>query len=159
MTTHDPAPRGPAYRGILRRLNAGIKAGRQEAAAARAEQEKISRQYDEQHPSDLGKKIGRTIERAAPVTRICRMNTAIIYINKNKGDCMENRQRTVERRKHVGVLLDSDFLETIDTAMASGRYDSASDFLRECITEHSRACGFDSRQKTNPTKEIPCQKA
>ncbi len=69
MTTHDPAPRGPAYRGILRRLNAGIKAGRQEAAAARAEQEKISRQYDEQHPSDLGKKIGRTIERAAPVTR------------------------------------------------------------------------------------------
>lgn len=60
--------RGPAHRGLIRRLTEGIKAGRREAAAARAAQEKVYRKYDEEHPSDIGKRIGRTIERATPIT-------------------------------------------------------------------------------------------
>lgn len=60
--------RGPAYRGVISRVREGIKAGREELREQREAQKKMYRKYDEQHPSEIGKKIGRVVERAAPVT-------------------------------------------------------------------------------------------
>lgn len=60
--------RGPVYRGVLTRIREGIKAGREEVRKQREAQKKMYRKYDEQHPSEYGKKIGRVVERAAPVT-------------------------------------------------------------------------------------------
>jgi len=60
--------RGPVYRGALTRMREGIKAGREEVRKQREAQKKMYRKYDEQHPSEYGRKIGRVVERAAPVT-------------------------------------------------------------------------------------------
>ena len=60
--------RGPVYRGALTRIREGIKAGREELREQREAQKKMYRKYDEQHPSEIGKKLGRVVERAAPVT-------------------------------------------------------------------------------------------
>jgi len=60
--------RGPVYRGVLTRIREGIKAGREEVRKQREAQKKMYRKYDEQHPSEYGRKIGRVVERAAPVT-------------------------------------------------------------------------------------------
>jgi len=60
--------RGPVYRGALTRFREGIKAGREEVRKQREAQKKMYRKYDEQHPSEYGRKIGRVVERAAPVT-------------------------------------------------------------------------------------------
>lgn len=60
--------RGPVYRGALTRIREGIRAGRAEARTAREERAQVHREYDEAHPSEIGKKIGRVVERAAPVT-------------------------------------------------------------------------------------------
>ncbi len=60
--------RGPVYRGALTRIREGIKAGRKELREQREAQKKMYRKYDEAHPSEIGKKIGRVVERAAPVT-------------------------------------------------------------------------------------------
>lgn len=60
--------RGPVYRGALTRIREGIKAGRKELREQREAQKKMYRKYDEQHPSEYGKKLGRVVERAAPVT-------------------------------------------------------------------------------------------
>jgi len=60
--------RGPVYRGALTRIREGIKAGRKELREQREAQKKMYRKYDEAHPSEIGKKVGRVVERAAPVT-------------------------------------------------------------------------------------------
>ena len=60
--------RGPVYRGALTRIREGIRAGRAEARTAREERAQVHREYDEAHPSEIGKKLGRVVERAAPVT-------------------------------------------------------------------------------------------
>lgn len=60
--------RGPVYRGVLTRIREGIKAGREEVREQREAQKKMYRKYDEAHPSEIGKKLGRVVERAAPVT-------------------------------------------------------------------------------------------
>ena len=60
--------RGPVYRGVLTRIREGIKAGREEVRKQREAQKKMYRKYDEAHPSEYGRKIGRVVERAAPVT-------------------------------------------------------------------------------------------
>lgn len=60
--------RGPVYRGALTRIREGIKAGREELREQREAQKKMYRKYDEAHPSEIGKKLGRVVERAAPVT-------------------------------------------------------------------------------------------
>ena len=60
--------RGPAYRGVLRRIRAGIKAGRAEARELREARAQPYREYDEAHPSDLGRKVGRVVERTRPAT-------------------------------------------------------------------------------------------
>jgi hypothetical protein len=60
--------RGPVYRGALTRIREGIKAGRKELREQREAQKKMYRKYDEAHPSEIGKKLGRVVERAAPVT-------------------------------------------------------------------------------------------
>ena len=60
--------RGPVYRGALTRIREGIRAGREELREQREAQKKMYRKYDEQHPSEYGKKLGRVVERAAPVT-------------------------------------------------------------------------------------------
>ena len=60
--------RGPVYRGALTRIREGIRAGRAEARTAREERARVHREYDEAHPSEIGKKLGRVVERAAPVT-------------------------------------------------------------------------------------------
>lgn len=60
--------RGPVYRGALTRIREGIRAGREELREQREAQKKMYRKYDEAHPSEIGKKLGRVVERAAPVT-------------------------------------------------------------------------------------------
>ena len=62
--------RGPVYRGVISRFREGIKAGREEVRKQREAQKKIYRKYDEQHPSEIGKKVGRVVERAAPTKKI-----------------------------------------------------------------------------------------
>lgn len=62
--------RGPVYRGALTRFREGIKAGREEVRKQREAQKKIYRKYDEAHPSEIGKKVGRVVERAAPTKKI-----------------------------------------------------------------------------------------
>lgn len=62
--------RGPVYRGALTRFREGIKAGREEVRKQREAQKKMYRKYDEQHPSEIGKKVGRVVERAAPTKKI-----------------------------------------------------------------------------------------
>ena len=62
--------RGPVYRGVISRFREGIKAGREEVRKQREAQKKIYRKYDEQHPSEIGKKVGRVVERAAPTKEI-----------------------------------------------------------------------------------------
>jgi hypothetical protein len=64
--------RGPAYRGVISRVREGIKAGREELREQREQREaqkKVYRKYDEQHPSEYGKTIGRVVERAAPAAK------------------------------------------------------------------------------------------
>lgn len=62
--------RGPVYRGALTRFREGIKAGREEVRKQREAQKKMYRKYDEAHPSEYGKKIGRVVERAAPTKKV-----------------------------------------------------------------------------------------
>lgn len=62
--------RGPVYRGVISRFREGIKAGREEVRKQREAQKKIYRKYDEQHPSEIGKKVGRVVERAAPTKKV-----------------------------------------------------------------------------------------
>lgn len=62
--------RGPVYRGALTRIREGIKTGREEVRKQREAQKKIYRKYDEQHPSEIGKKVGRVVERAAPTKKV-----------------------------------------------------------------------------------------
>lgn len=62
--------RGPVYRGVLTRFREGIKAGREEVRKQREAQKKIYRKYDEAHPSEYGKKVGRVVERAAPTKKV-----------------------------------------------------------------------------------------
>lgn len=62
--------RGPVYRGALTRFREGIKVGREEVWKQREAQKKIYRKYDEQHPSEIGKKLGRVVERAAPTKKV-----------------------------------------------------------------------------------------
>lgn len=62
--------RGPVYRGVLTRFREGIKAGREEVRKQREAQKKMYRKYDEAHPSEYGKKIGRVVERAAPTKKV-----------------------------------------------------------------------------------------
>ena len=62
--------RGPVYRGALTRIREGIKAGREEVRKQREAQKKMYRKYDEQHPSEYGKKVGRVVERAAPTKKV-----------------------------------------------------------------------------------------
>lgn len=59
--------RGPVYRGALARIREGIRAGREEAREVRAARARVYREYDETHPSEIGKKLGRVVERAGPV--------------------------------------------------------------------------------------------
>lgn len=62
--------RGPVYRGALTRFREGIKAGREEVRKQREAQKKMYRKYDEAHPSEIGKKVGRVVERAAPTKKV-----------------------------------------------------------------------------------------
>lgn len=62
--------RGPVYRGALTRFREGIKAGREEVRKQQEAQKKMYRKYDEAHPSEIGKKIGRVVERAAPTKKV-----------------------------------------------------------------------------------------
>lgn len=62
--------RGPVYRGALTRIREGIKAGREEVRKQREAQKKMYRKYDEAHPSEIGKKVGRVVERAAPTKKV-----------------------------------------------------------------------------------------
>lgn len=71
--------RGPVYRGVLTRIREGIKAGREEVRKQREAREKMYRKYDEAHPSEYGKKIGRVVERAAPVTEAVGASTKKVF--------------------------------------------------------------------------------
>ena len=62
--------RGPVYRGVLTRFREGIKAGREEVRKQQEAQKKMYRKYDEAHPSEIGKKVGRVVERAAPTKKV-----------------------------------------------------------------------------------------
>lgn len=91
--------RGPVYRGALTRIRGGIRAGRAEARTAREERAQVHREYDEQHPSDLGKKIGRTIERAAPVTEpLARSASKATRAAKQAGRTLTRQSKTAIQR-------------------------------------------------------------
>ena len=44
--------------------------GREEVRKQQEAQKKIYRKYDEAHPSEIGKKVGRVVERAAPTKKV-----------------------------------------------------------------------------------------
>jgi hypothetical protein len=86
--------RGPVYRGALTRIREGIKAGRKELREQREAQKKMYRKYDEAHPSEIGKKLGRVVERAAPVTEALAASAKAA-----RKAAQENQRRSRDERK------------------------------------------------------------
>lgn len=55
---------------------------------------------------------------------------------------MENTQRIGTCPEHVGTRLPKYHRSIVENAMASGRYGTASEFLRECIEVNGERRGF-----------------
>lgn len=97
--------RGPVYRGVLTRIREGIKAGREEVRKQREAQKKVYRRYDEAHPSEIGKKLGRVVERAAPtkkiVARAARATKQMLVASAKAARkvAQENQRRSWDERK------------------------------------------------------------